>query len=1070
MDAGYDLIVQACPGCGEEGPTTARFCPRCGTRLTRPDGASETRKVVTVIFSDVVGSTSLGERLDPERLRGVYQAYFERMQSVLARHGGAVEKFVGDAIMAVFGVPRLHEDDALRAVRAAYQMRAALHELNDQLQEAYGVRLQVRTGVSTGEVLVGQLGSAANLALGDTVNVAARLEQCAGPDEIVVSGTTFRLVRHDFDTEPMPPLSLKGKSRSVEAYRIVGTSPRVRSPRQISSVLIGRNAELALLNECLDRSFGAQRCERVTLVGAPGVGKSRLVHEFIRRLPNQPTVIRGRCLAYGERINFWALNEALRDAISASDNDGQNDLKRRLSAFLGSGRRQEAIAARLASLLGISEEETSLAELSWAVRSFLEILAFRNPTVVIIDDLQWADTGLMQIIRDTAERVDAPLLLLCLSRPDLNPSPRSRQDERDRVVPLEPLTEPDTRLLVHNLLRDTAIPDPLSRRIIEVSEGNPLFVEQLLEMLIDDGSLRRADGRWQITTALDAVRIPPTIRALLAARVDMLEQADRGVIACASVIGRIFPRDAVIELAQPDVRDSVSPRLTSLAGRDLIRLDPQAIADEMYRFRHLLIRDAAYEAIPKSGRAALHTRLSRWLHATAGDRVIELEAVLGYHLEQAYLYRLELGPLNDQDIDIGRSAAEWLTRAAHRAASLGDVASAARYLRRSLRLTVDGSETAIRLRLELGDMLLQAGELAEAADVIRSAQRSVAQTGAALTEANARVLELLVLFTLEPQEAIKAFERESDGLLRTFGGAGDERGLARAWRLRCHADVLLGSYEAAAAAIHRAADHARAAGDRREERDNLCWLVIAAVWGALSADDMRRECEDAFSRAVGDRKLEAVALLGLAVAHVMQGRNDEAGECARRAGALVDELGASVFTKVAQGQMAGYVHMLAGDWRIAEDVQRQCFAFLEQQNDKAWLASLAPMLGLTMLEQGKIEDAEYYTRVAEQVSAADDFDAQARWRNTRAAILIRQNRNEEAAEVAEEACRVVAKTDILDLHADVLSLRGQAQGKLGLRREAARSVEQAVRLYERKGNLVSAARARAILIGLNERP
>jgi tetratricopeptide (TPR) repeat protein len=204
------------------------------------------------------------------------------------------------------------------------------------------------------------------------------------------------------------------------------------------------------------------------------------------------------------------------------------------------------------------------------------------------------------------------------------------------------------------------------------------------------------------------------------------------------------------------------------------------------------------------------------------------------------------------------------------------------------------------------------------------------------------------------------------------------------------------------------------------------------------------------------------------MAHVMQGRHDQAGQCARRAGALVDELGASVFTKVAQGQMAGYIHMLAGDWRSAEKVQRQCFAFLEQQNDKAWLASLAPMLGLTLLEQGMIEEAEYYTRIAEQVSADDDFDAQARWRNTRAAILIRQNRNEEAAEVADEACRVVAKTDILDLHADALALRGQAQGKLGLRSEAARSVDQAVTLYERKGNLVSAARAHAILVELKD--
>ena len=447
----------------------------------------------------------------------------------------------------------------------------------------------------------------------------------------------------------------------------------------------------------------------------------------------------------------------------------------------------------------------------------------------------------------------------------------------------------------------------------------------------------------------------------------MLEETDREVIACASVIGRIFPRDAVIDLVQPDVQDGVASRLTALARRDLIRLDPQTVADELYRFRHLLIRDAAYEAIPKSGRAALHIKLSTWLHATAGDRVIE--AIMGYHLEQAYLYRLELGQLSEQDRGVGRSAAEWLARAADRASSLGDVVSAARYLRRSLRLTGDDSEKAMGICLSLADMLMQAGELAEATDVIRSAHQSAVKNGAPLIEANARVLELLVLVTLNPQEAITAIEHESDELLRTFGRVEDEQGLARAWRLRCHECVFLGNYEAAAGAIRRAADHARAAGDRHEERDDLCWLVITAVWGALSADDMRREWRPSPGRPETTswrqwRDWASPSPTSCKAAPMRLGNRTTSGRAGR-------ELGASVFSKVALGQMAGYVHMLAGDWRKAEQVQRQCFAFLEHQNDKAWLSSLAPMLGLTLLEQGRIEDAEYYTRLAEHVSAAD---------------------------------------------------------------------------------------------------
>lgn len=1058
----YALAVVICRHCDADNPDHARFCLRCGVHLASTDDRPDARKVVTVVFTDIVGSTTLGEQLDPERLRGVLDTYFARMRSVLEQHEALLEKFVGDAIMAVFGVPRLHEDDALRAVLAADRMREELHQLNARLLETYGVTMQARIGVSTGEVLVGKIGEGQALALGDAVNVAARLEQAAGPDEILINEATYALVRHAIDAAPLAPLSVKGKSHPIPAYRVLRVTRPAASSRRIRSPLVGREAELSALERCFDRALTTRSCERVTLSGPPGVGKSRLAQDFIEGLTIRPTIVQGRCLAYGAKTSFWALGEALRDAISATDDDSRAELSRKLYTFLSESEWDTSIGDRLGPILGISDAVTSLDEVSWAVRSFLELLARRRPTILLLDDLQWADRALLEIVHDIHEWVsDAPLLLLCLCRPELTAGSPAESHTLGEVVRLEPLSDQNTHRLVRNLLEEAEIPAALSARVIEIAEGNPLFVEQLLEKLVDEGRLTRQDGRWIVAGNLESVRIPPTIRALLAARLDLLESTDRDVVASASVIGRIFPRDAVIELTTPELRHLVSAQLNDLVRRDLICVDRQATVDDLHRFSHLLIRDAAYDALPKSSRAFRHERFAAWLRDTAGDRVGELEAILGYHLEQAYLYRAELGPLQQPAIDVGRQAAHWLSRAARRMGAIGDVAAAARHLRRACQLLTRDDPGYRPLQLELGDALLQSGDLNAAAEVISAVRHAADDAGATADSASAQVLELLARFTLDPEGAAATIHREFEPLRRIFSSLGDERGLARTWRLRAHVDVIRCQFGAAAQAIRRAADHARAAGDQREERDNLCWLVITSIWGSMPAKRALIECGDALMRAGGDRKLEATALLGSAVVQAMQGHHSEAQRLIRRAGAIVEELGSSVFTVVARAQMGGYAYMYADDPEAAEREELRSFSFLEGQEDKVWLSTLAAMLGQATLAQHRLSDADRYARIAEAICASDDLDAQIRWRGVRAGILLRTGQLDAAAELAREAVRLAETTDFVDDHAESLVVLGDVLSHMDRQDGAVRALEQAARLYERKGNIVSARKTRA---------
>ncbi len=597
-----------CASCGRENPEGASFCNACAVPLVDASGSRERRKVVTCLFCDLAGSTALGESVDPEALRGLLARYFERMKAIVEKHGGVVEKFIGDAVMAVFGLPAVHEDDALRALRAAVEMRAALGELG----------IEGRIGVNTGEVVTG---TEERLVTGDGVNVAARLEQAAKPGEILIGKATLRLTRDVVEAEPVEPLALKGKRAPVPAWRLVSVSTEVVE-RRTDSPLVGRELELRALTEAWERVRTARSCELVTVVGAAGVGKSRLVAELLAGI--DAAVVRGRCLAYGTGITYWPVVEVLKQ------------LEPRMRGLVLDPGASETLGGLLAN-----EGAASTDELAWAFRKLLEAVAGEQPLVAVFDDIQWGEEAFLDLLEHVAYLAsDAPILLLSMGRPDL----LERRPGWGGVLRLQPLPAEDAERLIGARLGERELEPEVRERILATAGGNPLFVQEMVAMLQESGS--------------GAVAVPPTIQALLAARLDQLDPAERTVLERAAVEGEIFHRGAVQALTPGE--SQLTTRLTSLVRKELVRPDKaQFPGEDAYRFRHLLIRDAAYDALAKATRAELHERFADWLEEHGRD-LVELDELIGYHLEQAYRHRTELGHGDTQTLATGERAAERL--------------------------------------------------------------------------------------------------------------------------------------------------------------------------------------------------------------------------------------------------------------------------------------------------------------------------------------------------------------------------------------------------------------------------
>ncbi len=575
--------MPACPGCGVDNPERARFCLECGLPLTvgRP-AVGGSRRTVTVLFSDIVGSTALGELLDPEAVHLVVSSYFDEMRAVIERHGGTVEKFIGDAIMAVFGLPVLHEDDALRAVRAALEMHAALATLNARLGTERGVTIATRTGLNTGEVLAGDPSARQTLVTGDAVNTAARLEQAAGAGEILLGAATWRLVRDVATVEPVPAIGARGKAEPLPAFRLLSIGQETVRSARADAPLVGRGGELDQLRVRFERVAAERRPALVTVLGPAGVGKSRLVAEFVAELGDRATVLKGRCLSYGDGITYWPIREVLHTAAGIRDEDTPEEGLRKLSGLLRDDRDRPLLADRLASAIGLGAAPFPQDELFWAIRRTLADLAANRSLVLILEDLQWAEPTLRELIEYlTDQGVDSPLLLLCPARPEILEGatgwPPDRADAT--TIALEGLP-PDTMMrLIDTLPGGAEVPGALRRRILATAEGNPLFVEEMVALLVEEGIVGAGDAAAG-GSAPDEIRMPPTIQALLAARLDRLPDSERSTAQRASVVGRVFDEAAVEALSPESVRADVPGDLDALVLKQLLAPETSGLTED----------------------------------------------------------------------------------------------------------------------------------------------------------------------------------------------------------------------------------------------------------------------------------------------------------------------------------------------------------------------------------------------------------------------------------------------------------------------------------------------------------
>ena len=961
-----------------------------------PGQATEQRRTVTVLFCDLAGSTTLGETLDPERLRTQLADYFERMKAIVERYGGSVEKFIGDAVMAVFGVPVLHEDDALRAVSAAAEMRDALPELG----------LQGRIGVMTGEVVTG---TEERLATGDAVNVAARLEQAAQPGDVLVGQPTLTLVRGAVEAEPVEPLELKGKADRVPAYRLLHIREALE-PRRVAP-FVGRERELALVREAWERVQADLRCELVTVVGDAGVGKSRLVAEFLASI--ESTVVRGRCLPYGEGITYWPVVELLK----------QLDLLPP----------EEAAAVAIRSLLGETEAAASAEEIAWAVRKTLERAAATQPVVVVFDDIHWGEETFLDLIEHVALlSSDASILLLCISRPELT----ERRPTWPVALRLGPLRDEDVDHLIPE-----RIPDDVRGRIARAAGGNPLFVEEMLA-LADE-----ADGETVV---------PPTLQALLAARLDRLEPAERAVLERGAIEGEIFHRGAVQALTLDETQ--VTPRLAALVRKELIRPDtPQIRGEDGFRFHHLLIRDAAYEALSKSTRGELHTRFASWL-GEHGIELVELDEIVGYHLEQACGYRAELGL--PYDAGVAEAARRRLAAAGQRAQLRADYGAAVSLYERAAALLAPG-EIDLALETELSDTLLWAGNAGGA--LLRAG--SLAERGAAagdrVAELCGRIKEGLFRTNLEPEGSTEQLTALVEETLPALLVAGNDVALYTAYHALGWAAFTRGRSDAGLEAFELAVAHALRAGLPHEL---LGWRAIFRLYGTTPVSEVLVWLDENEARAGRDNWFRATRGVALA----MLGRFEEARAILAEIREELAERGGGLELATITGLESATVERLAGDSRAAAELGAEGCRLLEELGEQSFLSTAAGVLAQNLYALGRLEEADAWAGRAAELGASEDAFTQMVWRPVKAKLAACRGEHAEAERLSREAVAIGEGTDGLfdqadtyaDL-ADVLLLAGRSD-------EAGAALEQALERYERKGSLAMAERTRDRLAALRD--
>jgi class 3 adenylate cyclase/tetratricopeptide (TPR) repeat protein len=1023
---------------------------------------AEERKLVTVLFADIVGSTSLGSENEPEVIRDVMARYFERMKDVAETYGGTVQKFIGDAVMVVFGVPLLHDDDAERAVRCALGMQETLATLNQEL----GMTLAIRVGVNSGRAVTG--GAEGLIVTGDAVNIAARLQQNADPGEVVVGSLTEQLTRQAVEYAARPPILAKGKVEPIKVFTVVRARSAV--PRQergvptLQAPLVGREVELRLLLDTFDRVREERRAHLFTLVGNAGVGKSRLARETIDRIASRSSVrvLRGRCLPYGKGITYWPLMEILREDVGVSPEDDREaaigKLEHRVSSLFPAEAQRRAVMNWLTVLLGLdplTDSPTPVSgtsidvQLSWAVRQYFQAIAVAEPLVVVVDDLQWAEPALIQVLEQTALRItDHPILLLCIARPELREAHPGWGAGIGNAtsINLNPLSAAETEALIARLLEVEELPAALRQRLIERSEGNPLFCEEFLRMLIDEMRVVRVEDRWRAAAKVADFRVPESIHALLAARLDGLSKEEKRFLEAASIVGEYFTaRQITAVLRNGDVPGA----LERLLLKGLVREDSTG-PEPGLRFKHLLIRDVAYEAIPKDERAEFHERFERHLDEEVGDRENEFIEILGHHAERAFMLSGEMrltGPALERRAE---RALRWSLMRADRARSREDgkgLAASVSVARSAVRARPVDDAIELRLRLLEAESLRLSARFADGLSAAREAASMAARTG----DQSAAAAALLCASQIELSMGdYVGFREGNTEAVRLFRLAGD---LTRELEAESALVLLrLGDGEGWPA-IRDTLHLAERARDAGMPAQAYRWFSLAANFAAPCGFPQQAERCINEATALGDRLgLPLSARLGLSMGYLAWLRSgpQQAEPILLRSITVAEESGESwqaVFVRRALGMLL----IDAGRYADAQAVLEQALSDSEESGERWSRAELQARLGLVAIHRGDLAAAEDCVRLALDLRIPNDGSGESESQYALGQLRAAQGRWAEAETAFQRT--LVACQQIAYWAPSALMCIGIARffAERGLTAEATPLLDQAQRWLENAG-------------------
>ena len=927
------------------------------------------RKLATVLFVDLVDSTNFVSTTDPEIVRRRVDQFFERTSECIERHGGKVEKFAGDAVMAAFGVPQAHEDDAERAIRSALGILESTTELG----------LEARVGVEAGEVVVGDGDS--TFATGEAINIAARLQQMGEPGQILIGPGAYRLTLDRIETEDVGPVQVRGRDEAIWAWRAVRAFDGGQRISSLEAPLVGRDVELSMLENTFARVVRNERAHLVTIFGEPGVGKSRLVREFLETLEGA-TVLQGRSLPYGEGITYWPLAEMVKVSAGIHDDEPVREAFDKLRACC----EDEAIADLLANASGVLEAveaEAKSQEIAWAAREWAAKLAEPQPLVLVFEDIHWGEEPLLELIEHLAEHVrDAPLFILCLARPELLEVRPGWGGGRLRsaAIELEPLADDESEQLIDALIAGTTLAPTCRTEILDVTEGNPLFVEETIRML--------AENDVQLTVATG---IPNTLQALIAARIDRLPAIEKRLVQRAALIGRIFWEGALAHLS-PEL-DDIDPHLESLVLRDLVLRESRSTisGERAYKFKHVLIREVAYQGLSKSARAAQHARFAGWLKERAGEELLEIRA---FHLEKASHLVAELDGSTPKEL--AEETASALEVAGSRAMGREAFKTARKLLLRSVELgpTLDRRWLAARAAERLGDMPAVAVEM----DAVRA---EAAAKGVKKIEAMAlAALAQVALFTAADLSRARELATQALDILPEDAPAGPR---IEALNVRVQIAMWVGDQETAEKYLRKALDAAHEAGRKDLEAsaiDGLASLYMSKLELGPARELLTRGIE--LAEQSGGVLVRAAVLQRVGMLSQLEGDFETAEKSFLDALALYEEVG------FAAGTAWAHKHLGSLDWKRddvdeAEQHFRESIRILKKLGDRAYLCESQRALAELLVQRGKVEEAERFALEARETVGPQDAMSQITTTFSLGVVRAAQSRDDEAETLMRSA-------------------------------------------------------------------